>query len=266
MKVYISADIEGVTGITHWDEATHTKPDYSEFRQQMTAEVVAACQGALAAGADDIVIKDAHATGRNILAGQLPPEARLIRGWSGHPLAMIQELDESFDALLFIGYHSGAATGGNPLAHTMTSSRIAEFRINGDLTNEFMLHGYAARLYQVPTVFLAGDQALCDYSKTLLPALETVAVKEAVGDSVVSFQPDLILSRIREGVKRALKGDLSACLFPARDHFQVDIRFTNATFAYKASWYPGARSLDDLTVRFETTDYFDVMRFVLFIL
>ncbi|MFQ6613817.1 MAG: M55 family metallopeptidase [Fidelibacterota bacterium] len=266
MNVYISADIEGVTGVAHWDEATHTKPDYAEFREQMTAEVVAACQGALAAGAENILIKDAHATGRNILAGHLPPEARLVRGWSGHPLAMIQELDESFDALLFVGYHSGVATGGNPLAHTMASSRIAEFRINGELTDEFMLHGYAARLYQVPTVFLSGDQALCDHSRALIPALETVAVKKGVGNSVVSIQPDLAVSRIREGVKHALKGDLSAGLFPAPDRFQVDIRFTNTTFAYKASWYPGARLLDDLTVRFETTEYFEVMRFVLFIL
>jgi len=266
MKVYISADIEGVTGVAHWDEATHTKPDYAEFRHQMTAEVVAACQGALSAGADDIFIKDAHATGRNILASELPPEARLIRGWSGHPLAMIQELDESFDALLFIGYHSGAATGGNPLAHTMASSRIAEFRINGDLASEFTLHGYAAGMYGVPTVFLSGDQALCDRAKSFLPAIETVAVKEGIGNSVVSIQPDLAVSRIREGVKHALKGDLSACLFPKLDHYEVDIRFTNVTTAYKASFYPNAQALDSLTVRFETNDYFEVMRFVLFVL
>ncbi len=266
MKVYISADIEGVTGITHWDEATHTKPDYSEFRDQMTAEVNAACEGALAAGADEIVIKDAHATGRNILASHLPSEARLIRGWSGHPYAMIQELDDTFDALLYIGYHSGAATGGNPLAHTMASSRVAEFRINDNLASEFILHGYAAKLHNVPSVFLAGDQALCDSAKVFLPAIETVAVKQGVGNSVVSIQPDLAVSRIREGVKHALKGDLSACQFPTVEHFSVSIRFTNVTLAYKASFYPRVKAEDALTVRFETDDYFEVMRFVLFVI
>jgi D-amino peptidase len=106
MKVFISADIEGVTGITHWDEADRLKPEYSEFREQMTAEVSAACEGALQAGFTEIWVKDAHASARNLIAAKLPRETRLIRGWSGHPFSMVQELDASFDAMLMIGYHS----------------------------------------------------------------------------------------------------------------------------------------------------------------
>ncbi|MBC8401034.1 MAG: M55 family metallopeptidase, partial [Candidatus Marinimicrobia bacterium] len=98
MKIYISADMEGICGSTNWDEANKDKGDYREFQQQMTAEVVAACEGALAVGADEIMIKDAHATGRNIIAAELPPKTQLIRGWSGHPYSMVQELDESFAA------------------------------------------------------------------------------------------------------------------------------------------------------------------------
>ena len=105
MNVYISADIEGTAGITHWDEADRNNPAYPEFREAMTREVVAACEGAIAAGATDILIKDAHDSGRNIHVSQLPECARIVRGWSGHPYSMVQELDESFDALVLIGYH-----------------------------------------------------------------------------------------------------------------------------------------------------------------
>ena len=90
MKVYISADIEGVTGTSHWDEADKKSSDFSEFQEQMTAEVIAACEGALQAGATEMLVKDAHDTARNIIASKLPQEVSLIRGWSGHPFKMVQ--------------------------------------------------------------------------------------------------------------------------------------------------------------------------------
>src|SRR5512136_2420739 len=122
MKIYISADIEGVTGVTHWDETDLGKAESSLFREQMTAEVAAACEGALQAGATEIWVKDAHDSARNIIAAKLPQEVRLSRGWSSHPFAMVQELDETFQAVMMIGYHSRAAGGTSPLAHTMTGS------------------------------------------------------------------------------------------------------------------------------------------------
>ena len=103
MKVYISVDIEGCAGITHWDEARKTHADYPEFREQMTREAVAAIDGARAAGATEILVKDAHSSGRNLITAMLPEDVRLIRSWAGHPLCMVQELDESFDAVLMIG-------------------------------------------------------------------------------------------------------------------------------------------------------------------
>ena len=93
MKVYISVDIEGCAGITHWDEANKSHPDYAEFREQMTREAVAAVEGAMAAGATDILLKDAHETGRNLVLSMLPESVRVVRAWAGHPLCMLQELD-----------------------------------------------------------------------------------------------------------------------------------------------------------------------------
>ena len=118
MRIYISADIEGVCGITTWEEARRSSPEYAAFRKQMAAEVAAACEGALACGAEHIVVKDAHGTARNLDAHELPAPAQLIRGWSGHPHGMVQNIDESFDAALFVGYHARAGAGGNPLAHS----------------------------------------------------------------------------------------------------------------------------------------------------
>ena len=85
MKLYISADIEGVAGIAHWDEANKSHAAYQEFREQMTLDVAAACRAALDSGIEELLVKDAHGSGRNIIASMLPEEARVIRGWSGHP-------------------------------------------------------------------------------------------------------------------------------------------------------------------------------------
>ncbi|HEX7107799.1 MAG TPA: M55 family metallopeptidase, partial [Aestuariivirga sp.] len=103
MKVYISVDIEGVAGITHWDETNKAHIDYPEFREQMTREAVAAIEGARAAGATEIWVKDAHETGRNLMTSMLPDDVRIIRAWAGHPLCMLQELDETFAAVMMVG-------------------------------------------------------------------------------------------------------------------------------------------------------------------
>ncbi len=131
MKIYISADIEGIIGITHWDETEKSKSDYERFSKQMTNEVKAACEGAINAGTDEIWVKDAHDTGRNIIAVDLPQTVRLVRGWSEHPYLMVQELDESFDALLMIGYHSFGGSSSNPLSHTLSSRTFNYIKLNG---------------------------------------------------------------------------------------------------------------------------------------
>src|SRR5512136_2281103 len=136
MKIYISADIEGVTGVTHWDETDLGKAESSLFREQMTAEVAAACEGALQAGATEIWVKDAHDSARNIIASRLPHEARLIRGWSGHPFIMVEELDATFQSLILVGYHSRMGSGGNPLSHTM-SGNVTWLKINDQFASEF---------------------------------------------------------------------------------------------------------------------------------
>jgi D-amino peptidase len=264
MKVYISADIEGTAGITVWDEARKIHADYPEHRLQMTREVLAACAGAMAAGAKDILIKDAHATGRNIIQADLPDCARLVRGWSGHPFSMVQELDKSFDAAMFVGYHSKAGDETNPLAHTLNLD-IMRMRINGVPTSEFLLHAYAAAYVGVPVVFVSGDKRLCADIRGHNPGITTVALSEGKGPSTISLAPKAACAKIRDGVEKALGGNLKKAMLKLPKRFTLEIEFNNPVKAYKSSWYPGCRHIGERTIRFETKDYFEVLRALKFV-
>lgn len=263
MKVYISADIEGVTGTTHWDETELAKADYAPFREQMTAEVVSACEGAIQAGATEIWVKDAHDSARNILPAKLPHEARLIRGWGMSPLMMVQELDETFQALLLIGYHSRAGAASSPLAHTMTGS-FRHIRLNDRYASEFLIHAYAAASLGVPVALVSGDKGLCDEVLDVNPHIATVAVKEGIGNSTVNIHPGLAVDRIRHGAAQALHDDLSRARIALPDHFVLELAYRDHAKAYTFGFYPGARQVDALTVRLETDDYFDVLRALMF--
>ena len=121
MRVFISADIEGTTFTTLWDETELGHNMYAAAAKQMTAEVKAACEGAIAAGADYILVNDAHDYAVNLDVNELPECVEVIRGWSGSPMGMVDGVDNSFDAAMFIGYHSAAGRCGNPLSHTFTT-------------------------------------------------------------------------------------------------------------------------------------------------
>jgi D-amino peptidase len=264
MKIYISADIEGVTGVTHWDETDLSKDVNSIAREQMTAEVVAACQGALQAGATEILVRDAHDTGRNIIASRLPHEARLLRGWSGNPLLMMQELDDSYQAALLIGYHSRAGAGASPLEHTF-SGKFVNVKLNDRYASEFLIAAYTAAYLKVPLVFVSGDQGLCDEIAGFSPVIRAVAVKEGVGDSTINIHPELAVARIRDGVENALQADLSRCLLPLPAAFWIDACYREHFKAYQYSFYPGASLKDPMTVHFESEDFFEILRFMLFV-
>ena len=265
MKVYISVDIEGVTGTAHWDEASKGRPDFAEFRDQMTAEAAAACEGAMNAGATEIRVKDAHASGRNIVATRLPKEARLIRGWSGHPFSMVQDIDASYDALMMVGYHSRAGSNGNLLAHTISGS-AAHIKINDLLASELLIYAYAAATVSVPLVFVSGDAALCADAESLNPNIVATAVKEGKGGSAISIHPEVALATIRENAESALRGDLSERTIELPEQFAVEITYKDHTKAYRSSFYPGATLAEPCQIRFETDDYFEVLRLLQFVL
>jgi D-amino peptidase len=264
MKVYLSVDIEGIAGITHWDEAEKSHPEYPEHQAQMTRETLAACEGAIAAGATEIWIKDAHDTGRNILQADLPECARLIRDWSWHPLIMLQELDKSFDAVLLVGYHSMAGEEGNPLAHTI-SGRIMRMRLNGVPTSEFLIAAYAASYVGVPLPFVSGDRQLGEHVRSHIPGVVTVATSKGKGPSSISLSPAAACARIRKGVERALNDNLAKCVLKLPRQFSLEIEYSDPENAYRMSWYPGCKHVGDRTIRLQARDYFDVLRALNFV-
>lgn len=265
MKIYISADIEGVTGSVHWDETEKSKADFTEFAEQMTREVAAACEGALNAGANDLWIKDAHDSARNIDMCKLPKSSKLIRGWSRHPFCMMQEIDESFDAAIMIGYHSGGSSGGNPLSHTLNNSTVNYIKINDEIASEFLINSYTASFVGVPVVFVSGDEELCSEVAKTNNNIKTVAVKKGFGNSVVSIHPELAVERIKQGVEEALRGDYKKSLVKLPDSFKVEISYLNHKHAYAASFYPGAKQISPTNIVFEADNYFDVLRMFMFL-
>ncbi|MGZ9810471.1 M55 family metallopeptidase [Pseudoroseicyclus sp. H15] len=263
MKVFISADIEGTAGITDWAEAMKDDKGYAEFRQYMTNEVVAACEGARAAGATEVVIKDAHQTARNVIIGDLPDYVRIARGWSGHPHKMMWGIDESFDAAIYTGYHNKNGSQTNPLAHTFTGS--LRLSINGELASEFTVNSLTAASLGVPSAFLSGDAGICDEAAAFVPGITTLAVSEGFGPANISMPPRLAVQEIRAGVEAALAGDLAARLPAMPEHFTLDFAYPNPVSAYRAAWYPGAVQTGPCVTRFETDDWFEALRALNFI-
>lgn len=259
MKIFISADIEGVSGCTNWEETERGNDLYDYYSEQMTLEVKAACEGANEAGVKEIVVKDAHGSGRNIDHRRLPKNTKLIRSWAGHPFIMVQELDDTFDAVLFIGYHSAAGRDTNPLSHSMDTF-IDHIKINGQIASEFLIHSYAAAYLDVPIAFLSGDAGLCEDVKNLNENIETVAVKEGKGNSTINLHPDLVCDLIKSGVKEILSQDLKQNKIELPKKFTVEIRYKEHKDAYKRQFYPGVKKVDENTIRLISNDYMEILK------
>ena len=269
-KLFISCDMEGSSGITHWDETDYDRGGrwYDYFREQMTKEVSAACRGALDAGVSEVTVKDAHDSARNIIPSMLPESVRIKRGWSGSILSMIQGIEEGFDALAFTGYHSAAGSADNPLAHTMNTS-IDEIKINGITASEFLIHSYLAGAMKIPVIFISGDENICSEAAFHIPGIKTAAVSRGSGYAADSMHPadaaGLIYSEMRSAVSSEKNG-FEGCFIRMPEHFDVTVRYTSHTKAFSRSHYPGTSLSDERTVSFCTDDYTEVMRFFHFVL
>lgn len=267
MRIYISADIEGVTDVTSWDETEKGEKDYEEACRQMTREVAAACRGAMAAGATEIVVKDAHDSARNLDHSGLPKGVKLIRGWAGEPESMVALVDRGFDGAFFVGYHSEAGSNRNPLAHTSTYTGIFDIKLNGEHLSEMQMYALACAQYGVPVIMVTGDSGICSLSEKLLPTVRTVAVKEGIGGATLSIHPEDACERIENAAKEAV-GDLKegkAKCIQIPEKLTLDITLREHKKAANSAHYPGASLIDGHTVRFETDNYHDLLEAFSFI-
>jgi D-amino peptidase len=180
MKILIAVDMEGITGVTTWDQVTPGHAEYERFRKLMTQDVNAAVRGAIEAGADEVIVADGHWDGSNILIEELDPRARLNTG-SPSPFSMMQGIDESVDGVMFVGYHARNGSPNAILDHTWSSKRVVNLWINDMLTGEYGLNSALAGHFGVPVIMVSGDQTACAQVTETLGDMETAIVKQATG-------------------------------------------------------------------------------------
>jgi len=204
LKVFISVDMEGLAGVAVGADVSTSGRDYELFRTIMAAETNAAIEGALRAGATEIVVRDSHGGKLNLRPSDLNPNARLIRGATAGPKNMMEGIDATFGAAVFIGYHARAGTPDAVLAHT-SNGNVIDFSINGVSLPEAGYNALVAGLYNVPVVFVAGDQAFVDQARSLLGNVQAVATKVAMGQTAINgLSPEVVQRQIRDGVANGI--------------------------------------------------------------
>lgn len=257
-KIYISADIEGITGVTSWNETEIGNFEYPKAASQMTKEVAAACRGAFKGGADEVWVRDAHDSARNIDISELPRGVKIIRGWGNTPDGMMEEIDKGFDGAICIGYHSEAGTDFNPLSHTITNKKISEIKLNDRLMSELEFNSLIASQYNVPIIFISGDEGICNKAKKLFSNIVTVPVKRGSGDSTINLHPLDACEKIEEGVEKSVL-EMNTSFLKVEDSYDLVIRYNNHKDAKKSSIYPGARKIDACTVGFSSNNLKEIL-------
>ena len=262
MRVYISVDMEGVAGVVHEDQTDPVDPrhagEYNRLRRLMTAEANAAIEGALAAGAERVLVNDSHWLMMNLLAEDLHPTAELLSGGT-KARSMVEGVEEGFDAALFVGYHARAGIGHAIIDHTYTS-RVHEARLNGRSVGELAVNAALSGTYGVPVALVSGDQALAAEAHELLGAgVETVIVKHAVGRFAArSVAPSVACRLIRDGTIAALGRRHEPFRLPAPIRLEVDFALTPR--ADMAELVPGSVRTAGRTLTYTHDDYREVFR------
>jgi len=262
LKVYISADMEGVSGVSTWKvQAQSGGREFEKFARLMTLEVNAAIAGAFDAGATDVLVSDSHGDAQNIDVELLDKRARLVRAWP-RPLSMMQGIDETIGAVVFIGYHAGEDAPTAILSHTMLGDGF-KIKLNGKLVPEGGFNAAIAGDFGVPVVFLSGDQTAGEELKRLLGPIETVAVKQAVGfHAATMLHPEEAQRLIREGVKRGIDRRASLAPYKVNHPVELELTLTQTVNAELAAYLPGVKRLSGNTVLFTAADMTEASKFL----
>lgn len=259
LKVFISVDMEGITGVVLSEECSRSGMDYGMFRKVMTLETNYAVEGALAAGATEVWVRDSHGSARNIIPELLHEKAMLLRGWSGGFKSMMEGIDESFDAVIFIGYHARAGTPDAIIEHTM-SGMVMDSSVNGVSLPEAGWNALIAGHFNVPVVFASGDLALCDQLHEIFGQIETVAVKTAIGASAVNLHPKVAGMKIRKGVEKAVRERAQYEPFKLSPPYTLVLTLKQEEMVYNGSFYPGAERTGKWELTYKSDDILDIVK------
>lgn len=257
MRVYVSVDMEGIGGISH-PAPTHRGDDgYPAAVELMVGEANAAIEGALAGGAEEVVVEDSHGSMFNLAPAALDPRARLVQGQK--PLSMVEGAAEGrFEVALFIGYHARAGHPRGTLAHTQSGAQTLT-TIGGRAVGEYAFNALYLGALGLPVGLVTGDDALADEVAAFLPWAERAVVKRAVGRSAAdslhpSLAGDLVRAGARRAVERAVAGDPALIPLRREPPIEVGIEFDHGGRADLAAVLPGLRRVGDRGVSFAADD------------
>lgn len=257
-KIFISADIEGVSGITSWEATRYGGKGYEEACRQMAKETAAACRAALNCGYG-VVVKDGHEDAMNIAHELLPEEAELISGWTCTPLSMLGGIDETFAGVIYIGYHSGAWTNTSPLKHTCEDYIYNWFKINDKYASEFTINSGVADQFGVPSLLLSGDAGICSEAETEYPGIVTVPTKKGMGNATWNIHPDKVVAEIERAVTEVLSKPLPKSK-PLSKSYTMTLCYKEFQKAMSATWFPGVEKLNDYTVSYTADSPMELAR------
>lgn len=252
MKVFLSTDMEGTAGVVDWEQCIGDGPQAVAGRRLLLAEVNAAIEGALAGGATEIVVNDSHSAMRNLPPAELAGHASYISG-SLKPLYMMQGLDDSFDAVMFVSYHGsvGAHAG---LSHTYNPRAVVEVRLDGTVTGEAGINALVAAHYGVPVVLVTGDRCACEETAALIPTVHQAVVKEHVSRLAAhSLHPDRACALIRERAQSAMK-EAAVAAAPPLDPGVLELFVRTTDIAEAASWVRGVDQTGPRQLRIQGPD------------
>lgn len=249
MKILISADMEGATGVTWPADVEPGTEQWQRCREMFTSDVNAAIEGFLAAGADDVLVNEAHSTMRNLLLERLDERATMLTG-RHKPLTMVEGVQHGdVDGVAFVGYHTGAGTEG-VLAHTYVPNSVTGVWVGGEPASEGVLNAHLVAEYGVPVVLVTGDDRACADGLGYAPRAETAAVKDYVDRySAICRPPARTHADIKAAAKRAHA--LAQRHEPRHEGpFTVEVEFDAANLTNAATMVPSVEKVDARRVRY----------------
>jgi D-amino peptidase len=258
VKILIAVDMEGISGVTNWDQVNQDHPEYTRFRAIMTDDVNAAIAGAIEGGASEVLVTDGHGSGSNILIESLDPRAKLNTG-NASPFAMVQGIESGdFHGVFFVGYHARSDSQNGILAHTWSNRRVARFWLNDVEMGEYGLNAALCGHFESPVVLITGDQIACAQAVALLGDLETVEVKQASSFSSAECLPPIIAQGMIRSAAAIAVSRLTTGTAPPPYKVAKPVRgvvkFRMSEMADNASFLPGSVRLDGTRIEFTSAD------------
>ena len=266
LKIYISADMEGVVGTVTGEQLGPDGFEYERARRWMTEEVNAAIRGARASGATEILVSDSHGNGQNLLLDELPADITVIRSWP-RPLGMMAGIDDTFVGAIFIGYHTSTDNSTGVRAHTMSSARLTSVKLNGVPVPETGLNAAIAGHFGVPVIMLSGDDAIAEEATDLIGDLETAVVKKAYGfHSAETLMPEAAYQLIEETAARAVARIAEFEPWDLGGPIELEVSFKNYRPVEALGYLEIVERIDSHTIRYTGRDMIAVEDFLTFLL